>query len=60
MFADGQIFEHGGELIDSGHLAVKHLAQELGLDLDNLVRAERAGTEMLGYFDGQPVFVRRR
>ena len=54
VFADGQLYEHGGELIDNGHLAVKHLAQELGLDLDNLVQAEAAGTEMLGYFDGQP------
>jgi monoamine oxidase len=54
VFSDGQIFERGGELIDSGHLATKQLAQELGLDLDNLVRAEAAGTEMLGYFDGRP------
>ena len=54
MFADGQIYEHGGELIDNGHLAVKHLAQELGLDLDNLVQGEAAGTELLGYFDGRP------
>lgn len=53
-FPNGQLYERGGELIDSGHLAVKHLAQELGLDLDNLVRAEAAGTEMLGYFDGRP------
>jgi monoamine oxidase len=51
-FAEGQIAEHGGELIDSGHLAVKHLAQELGLDLDNLVQAEQAATEMSAYFDG--------
>jgi monoamine oxidase len=38
-FAEGQIYEHGGELIDSGHLATKHLAQELGLDLDDSSRA---------------------
>jgi len=53
-FADGQIYEHGGELIDSDHLAVKHLAQELGLTLDNLLQAETNGTEMVGYFDGRP------
>jgi monoamine oxidase len=53
-FAEGQIAEHGGELIDSGHLAVKHLAQELGLTLDNLVQAEQAGTEMSAWFDGGP------
>ena len=51
-FLGGQLAEHGGELIDSNHLAVKHLAQELGLTLDNLVQAERAGTEMSGWFDG--------
>jgi monoamine oxidase len=52
-FADGQIYEHGGELIDNGHLAVKHLAQELGLSLDNLYQAETQGTEQLGYFFGE-------
>jgi monoamine oxidase len=53
-FDDNQIIEHGGELIDTGHTQVKQLAQELGLDLDNLYSAETKGTEMLGYFDGQP------
>src|SRR5438128_1099124 len=33
-FADGQVAERGGELIDNNHLAVKHLAQELRLTLD--------------------------
>jgi monoamine oxidase len=51
-FAEGQIYEHGGELIDSGHLALKHLTQELGLDLDDLVQGEAAGTEPSAYFDG--------
>jgi monoamine oxidase len=53
-FTDGQIYEHGGELIDNGHLEVKHLAQELGLSLDNLLQAETQGTEQLGYFRGEP------
>lgn len=53
-FAEGQIYEHGGELIDSGHLDVKQLAQELGLNLDNLYTAETNGTEQLGYFFGKP------
>jgi monoamine oxidase len=53
-FADGQIGEHGGELIDQGHNAVRNLAQELDLTLDNLLRAEANGTELLGYFDGAP------
>jgi monoamine oxidase len=52
-FADGQIGEHGGELIDQGHTQIRNLAQELGLKLDNLLRAE-SGTELLGWFDGAP------
>ena len=51
-FADGQIGEHGGELIDQGHNAIRNLAQELGLTLDNLLIAEENGTETLGYFNG--------
>jgi monoamine oxidase len=54
LFADGQIYEHGGELIDNGHLQVKQLAQELGLSLANLYQAETQGTEQLGYFFGKP------
>ena len=53
-FADGQIAEHGGELIDNGHIAMKQLAQELGFDLDNLAQSETNGTEMVGHFDGAP------
>jgi monoamine oxidase len=52
-FAEGQIYEHGGELIDSNHIDIKHLAQELGLTLDDLQQAESKGTEQLGYFFGQ-------
>jgi monoamine oxidase len=54
VFADGQVAEHGGELIDNGHIAMKQLAQELGFTLDNLVSAEQNGTETIGYFDGAP------
>ena len=53
-FADGQIYEHGGELIDIGPHRAPHLAQELGLTLDNLLKAETKGTEQLGYFFGKP------
>ena len=53
-FADGQIYEHGGELIDSNHTSIKQLAQELGLTLDNLLASETNGTEQLGYFFGKP------
>lgn len=53
-FAEGQIAEHGGELIDQGHTETRKLAQELGLDLDNLLAAEVNGTDPFYFFDGQP------
>ena len=52
-FEEGQIAEHGGELIDQGHTHIRQLAQELGLKLDNLLSAEQNGTEQVSYFDGQ-------
>jgi monoamine oxidase len=53
-FDDGQMVEHGGELIDQSHSAVRQLAQGLGLALDNLLQAEKNGSEPLFYFDGAP------
>jgi monoamine oxidase len=53
-FAEGQIAEHGGELIDQGHTEIRKLAQELDLDLDNLLAAEVNGNEPFNYFDGTP------
>jgi monoamine oxidase len=53
-FAEGQIAEHGGELIDQGHMAIRHLAGELGFKLDNLLQAEVNGTEPTYNFDGKP------
>jgi monoamine oxidase len=38
-FADKQIAEHGGELIDQGHTQIRQLAQSLGRKLDNLLSA---------------------
>ena len=51
-FDDGQVAERGGELIDQYHKEIRQLAQELGLDLDNLLAAEQNGTEPFYYFDG--------
>ena len=51
-FRDGQIAEHGGELIDQYHTEIRQLAQQLGLNLDNLLAAEQNGTEPFYYFDG--------
>ena len=53
-FDEGQVAEHGGELIDQGHTAIRQLAQSLGLRLDNLLAAEQNGTEPFNFFDGAP------
>ncbi len=48
----GQIAEHGGELIDQGHTAMRQLSQELGFNLDNLLAAQPKGTEDFFYVNG--------
>jgi monoamine oxidase len=53
-FAENQIVEHGGELIDQSHKAIRQLAQSLGLKLDNLLQAEKNGAEEFYFFDGLP------
>ncbi len=53
-FAEGQIAERGGELIDQGHTHIRQLVQELGLSLDNLLAAQPNGTEDVLFFDGAP------
>lgn len=44
-FADGQVAELGGELIDTGHHALRGLAAELDLPLDDLHEIETAEPE---------------
>jgi monoamine oxidase len=46
------IAEHGGELIDQGHTQIRQLAQELGLDLDNLPQAQPNNTEDFFWVNG--------
>jgi len=53
-FADGQIAERGGELIDTSHATMRALVPELGLALDDLLAAEPAGSEPVAWFDGAP------
>jgi monoamine oxidase len=48
-----QLAEHGGELIDQSHGRIRRLAQELGLQLDNVLRAEPPGTGPLFWFGGR-------
>jgi monoamine oxidase len=51
-FADGQVAERGGELIDTTHEDIRALAHEFGLPLDDLLEAEPAGSQALAFFDG--------
>lgn len=52
FFADGQLVERGGELIDTGHTAIRHLARQLGLEMDDVLAAEPEGTEPIFQFGG--------
>lgn len=52
FFADNQIAERGGELIDTGHKDFLFLIRELGFEVVNLLAAEAAGTEPCYYFNG--------
>jgi monoamine oxidase len=51
-FADGQVSEWCGELIDTGHQTVRHLAQRFDLPLDDLLAAQTPGSEDTYRFDG--------
>lgn len=51
-WADGQVSEWGGELIDSGHVHMRQLAQRFGLPLDDLRAAEPAGSTEVYRFGG--------
>jgi len=53
-FAPGLVAEHGGELIDTGHIDIRQLAKELGFVTDNLFQGQTNGTVPLFYFDGEP------
>jgi monoamine oxidase len=51
-FQQGQIAEHGGELIDTGHRELRNLVKELGLTTVDLLASEAHGTEETYYLDG--------
>ena len=53
-FADGQLAERGGELIDTSHEAIRTLAAGFGLALDDLTATEPPGSQPLAFFDGAP------
>lgn len=52
-FADGQVCELGGELIDSGHARIRALAGELGLTLDDLSADPTATAGDIWFCDGR-------
>lgn len=52
FFDQGQIGEHGGEFISSEHAAVRKLAAELGLGLEDVRAAQPPDTEEIYYVRG--------
>jgi monoamine oxidase len=54
IFAQNQIAEHGGELIDSDQHAIRNLARELGLKLTDVLGATPPKTKALYLFNNQP------
>lgn len=53
FFPEGQVAELGGELIDSGHTAIRSLASELGIPLDDLDQDDPALSRDVWFFDGE-------
>jgi len=52
-FADGQVCELGGELIDTGHVRIQALAAELGLVLDDLSKDPTAAYGDIWFCEGR-------
>ena len=52
FFADGQVCELGGELIDTPHERIQALAEELGIKLDDLSTDDPALVRDTFFFDG--------
>jgi monoamine oxidase len=56
MFADGQVAELGGELIDTGHGVMQALAKEFSIQLDDLWEGEPEGYRRETFFIGGRVY----
>ena len=54
IFGDGQVAEHGGEFIDSDHKEIRDLAKDLGLTLDDVLKAKPPNTRSLYVFNDRP------
>lgn len=57
-WAGGQVGEHGGEFVDTRHVHLRVLVEELGLELDDLWSAWVPGSTWLTYVDGEIVRAR--
>lgn len=55
FFPDGQVCELGGELIDTGHVHMRFLAEELGIPLDDFVLDGPSLSRELFHFDGRAI-----
>lgn len=55
FFPDGQVCELGGELIDTGHISMRFLAEELGIPLDDFVLDDHSLARELFHFDGRTI-----
>lgn len=53
FFPEGQVCELGGELIDTGHTAIRSLAAELGVALDDLATDDPALAREIWHFGGR-------
>jgi monoamine oxidase len=51
-FADGQVAELGGELIDTNHATIRALAAELAIPLDDFAQEDPAVSRDVWFFDG--------
>jgi monoamine oxidase len=54
-FDGGQVAEHGGEFVDTRHVHIAMLAEELGLELDDLWAEWVTGSRWPTYLDGEIV-----
>lgn len=52
-WAEDQVTEWGGELIDTGHTTIRKLAHRFDLPLDDLLAAEPAGSQDTDFFFGR-------
>ncbi|MBE4909083.1 FAD-dependent oxidoreductase [Bacillus luteolus] len=52
MFKGSQFVERGGETIDSKHTSILSLIEELGLEVDDLIAAEKSYANPCYYYNG--------